>query len=183
MPQLVQDVMLLAPTTHFVSMAQAIFVPGCGPERGVAAVSTSHVCHWLHRIRAVAGALSQDHFADGLTHHLPRPPALFTQLENRIGQDFQPLKLTQATTDLQLELGRLLLQSTEASWSCCSAVLSATWAKPRPPWTACSAPPAAAPRFIGRLLDRPGPAAMGPAPGRSVSRKTRPALPQVYSKP
>ena len=28
-----------------------------------------------------------------------------------MSQDFQPLKLTQATTDLQLELGRLLLQS------------------------------------------------------------------------
>ena len=28
-----------------------------------------------------------------------------------MSQDFQPLKLTQATADLQLELGRLLLQS------------------------------------------------------------------------
>ena len=30
MPQLVQDVMLLAPTTHFVSMAQAILYRGAG---------------------------------------------------------------------------------------------------------------------------------------------------------
>lgn len=30
-----------------------------------------------------------------------------------MSQDFQPLKLTQATADLQLELGRLLLQSTQ----------------------------------------------------------------------
>ena len=30
-----------------------------------------------------------------------------------MSQDFQPLKLTQANADLQLELGRLLLQSTQ----------------------------------------------------------------------
>jgi len=30
MPQMVQDIMLLAPTTHFVSMAQAILYRGAG---------------------------------------------------------------------------------------------------------------------------------------------------------
>jgi ABC-2 type transport system permease protein len=57
MPELVQNVMLLAPTTHFVAFAQAILYRGAGLDivwpqfAAIAAIGTAFFFGALHRFR------------------------------------------------------------------------------------------------------------------------------------
>ena len=66
MPEFVQQIMLAAPTTHFVMLAQGILFRGGGHRRGLAAVPRPRRDR-RGPLRHRAGALPQDHRADGLT--------------------------------------------------------------------------------------------------------------------
>jgi hypothetical protein len=69
MPEFVQNIMLIAPTTHFVELSQAILYRGAGLEW-----CGSPFWRWPDRHGAVcpvAGALSQNHRPDGLMNRWP----------------------------------------------------------------------------------------------------------------
>lgn len=65
MPFLVREIMLAAPTTHFVELGQAILYRGAGSRCRLATVSDFGT-HRVDLVRAFARAVSQDDCVDGI---------------------------------------------------------------------------------------------------------------------
>lgn len=65
MPQMVQDIMLTMPTTHFVSLAQAILYRGAGFEIVWYAVSDADG-NWRRIFHHCAAAIQEDDWDNGV---------------------------------------------------------------------------------------------------------------------
>ena len=74
MPEFVQQIMLAAPTTHFVMLAQGILYRGAGLERRLAAVPRPR-CDRHGSLRHRARTLPQDDRVDGVSEAEQAPPA------------------------------------------------------------------------------------------------------------
>lgn len=65
MPQMVQDIMLTMPTTHFVSLAQANSLPGCRIRNRLAAVPDADG-NWRRVFHHRAAAIQEDDWDNGV---------------------------------------------------------------------------------------------------------------------